>query len=134
MALEVRCFGADEGLFNYRQLRALLKNPRALWLIEDDFSGAACLLIAANRYTRWGRLYSLSVDPRFRQQGIARRLVEQAFVWFREQKLDTCRAEVKIDNIGARRLYASLGFTEKNLLPHYYGLNQHGLRLVRKLD
>ena len=133
MALEIRCFGENDGIFNRRQLRRLLTNPKAAWLIAGDFEGAACLLLAGNGHSRWGRLYSLSVDPQFRQRGIARRLLLASFVWFREQGMPVCRAEVRIDNIGARRLYAAMGFEESVELPHYYGLGQTGLRLSRPL-
>lgn len=133
MALETRCFGAGDGLFNRRQLRYLLTSPHAAWLIEGDFEGTACLLVASNGRSRWGRLYSLCVDPQFRQRGIAHRLLEASFAWFREQAVDVCRAEVKIDNWGARRLYATLGFQEGSELPHYYGLGQTGLKLTRRL-
>ncbi len=133
MALEIRCFGPDDGLFNRRQLRYLLTSPHAAWLIEGHFEGAACLLVASNGRSRWGRLYSLSVDPKFRQRGIARRLLEASFAWLRGQGVTVCRAEVKIDNLGARRLYAALGFEEGPELPHYYGLGQTGLKLILRL-
>lgn len=133
MALEGRCFGENEGIFNRRQLRYLLRSPRAVWFIEGDFEGAVCVLLAGNGHKRWGRLYSLSVDPRFRQRGIARRLLEAAFTWLRHQGVTVCRAEVKIDNAGARRLYAVIGFQEGVALPHYYGLGQTGLKLSKTL-
>lgn len=133
MALEIRCFGPGDGLFNRRQLRYLLTSPHAAWFIEGDFEGAACLLIASNGHHRWGRLYSLCVDPQYRKRGIARHLLEASLTWLREQAVSVCRAEVKVDNAGARRLYASLGFEEGPLLPHYYGLGQTGLRLALRL-
>ncbi len=133
MALEARCFAAYDGIFNRRQLRALLANPRAAWLIAGPFAGAACLLVPANGHGRWGRLYSLAVDPRYRKQGIAKDLIAASFDWFRAQGLTVCRAEVKSDNLAARRLYAAMGFVEGAMLPHYYGLGEWGLRLSRDL-
>ena len=133
MAFESRCFAENEGIFNRRQMRRLLTNPRAAWLIQGHFEGAACLLIASNGRSRWGRLYSLSVDPQFRQRGIGRDLLLASFTWFREQGVDICRAEVKSDNVGARRLYAAMGFKETGELPHYYGLGHSAIRLSRPL-
>ncbi|HUW99039.1 MAG TPA: GNAT family N-acetyltransferase [Acidiferrobacter sp.] len=133
LAFESRCFGENEGAFNRRQLRGLLTNPRAVWLIEGRFEGAACLLIASNGVSRWGRLYSLSVDPQFRQRGVGRRLLRASFAWFRQQGVPICRAEVKSDNLGARRLYAAMGFKEGRPLPHYYGLGHHAIKLSRPL-
>ncbi|MHB8255427.1 MAG: GNAT family N-acetyltransferase [Acidiferrobacter sp.] len=133
LALETRCFGNHDGVFNRRQLRYLLTSPKVAWFIAGDFEGAACLMVASNGRSRWGRLYSLSVDPQFRQRGIARHLLETAFTWFREQGVGVCRAEVKADNEGARRLYAAMGFTESTELPHYYGLGRTGIKLSRHL-
>lgn len=133
LALEIRCFGESDGIFNRRQLRSLLGNPKALWLIEGDFEGAACVLLTGNGRQRWGRLYSLSVDPQFRKRGIACRLVEASFAHLRESGISICRAEVKSDNAAARQLYARLGFQEVGELPHYYGLGQTGIKLYRPL-
>ncbi|MHB1565512.1 MAG: GNAT family N-acetyltransferase [Acidiferrobacter sp.] len=134
IALESRCFGENEGVFNRRQMRQLLHNPRALWLIEGDYAGACCLLTAANGHARWGRLYSLSVDPNHRQQGIARRLLDGGLSWLADQGLTLCRAEVRADNAAARRLYANAGFVEVGELPHYYGIHVTGVRLVKRLN
>jgi ribosomal-protein-alanine N-acetyltransferase len=128
--LERTCFGADDGIFSRRQLRALLANPCALWLISTDHRAMGCWLEAGNGQTRWARLYSLAVHPALRGQGWGGRLLEAGFVWMRERGLVVCRAEVKANNVAARALYARYGFTEKAFLPDYYGPGHHGLRLV----
>ena len=133
LALEARCFSETDGLFNRRQLRALLANPRCAWFIAGHFEGAVCLLLAGNGRRRWGRLYSLAVDPAHRNQGVARRLLAASFTWLREQGMTIVRAEVKSDNKAARRLYADLGFTEDGVLLHYYGPGQLGIKLCRPL-
>lgn len=133
MALEARCFSAADGLFNRRQLRYQLASPRCAWFVAGHFEGAACLLLASNGRGRWGRLYSLAVDPAHRNKGIARRLLAASFVWFREQGVQVMRAEVKTTNLAARRLYADLGFVECEELPDYYGLGSPGIKLYRRM-
>ncbi len=133
MALEGRCFSGTDGLFSRRQLRTLLSSPRCAWLVAGHFEGAACLLIAANGRARWGRLYSLAVDPAYRNRGVARKLLTASFAWFRAQGVALVRAEVKSDNHAARRLYASLGFTEDRVLADYYGPGHPGIKLSRPL-
>jgi ribosomal protein S18 acetylase RimI-like enzyme len=133
MALEVRCFSGGDGLFNRRQLRYLLTSPRCAWFIAGHFEGAVCVLLAANGRRRWGRLYSLAVDPQYRNRGVARRLLATSFAWLREQGVTIVRAEVKSTNGAARRLYADLGFTEDGVLPDYYGPGDLGIRLCRPL-
>ena len=133
MALEVRCFSVADGLFNRRQLRYQLASPHCAWFVAGCFEGAACLLLASNGHNRWGRLYSLAVDPVHRNKGVARRLLAASFAWFREQEVPVMRAEVKMSNLAARRLYASLGFEEHEELPDYYGIGVPGLKLYRRL-
>ena len=133
-ALERRCFGAADGAFNPRQLRALLANPNAYWLIKTDGRAMACWLQASNGRARWARLYSLAVDPHLRGQGWGGRLLMAGENWMQQQGLTLCRAEVKADNHGARRLYLSRGYLEAGTLPDYYGKGLDGMRLIKRLE
>ncbi len=133
-ALERRCFGQSDGVFTTRQLRALLANPNAYWLVGAEGRACGCWLSARNRHTRWARLYSLAVDPALRGQGWGGRLLAAGEDWMREQGLTVCRAEVKADNHAARRLYASHGYREAGALPDYYGAGLDGVRLVKQLE
>lgn len=128
--LEAQCFGADAGRFSRRQLRRLLANPNAYWLLRGDGLAMACWLRAGNRHARWARLYSLAVHPSLRGQGIAAALLQAGFRWMAEQGLTRCSAEVKHDNAAARALYARFGFTETAALRDYYAPGHDGVRLV----
>lgn len=132
-ALERLSFDARSGRFSPRQLRALLSNPRAFWLLAAGGGAMACWLEAGNGRRRWARLYSIAVHPELRGQGFAERLIKAGFAWMARRGLSVCRAEVKRSNLAARRLYARLGFQEAATLPDYYGPKQHGLRLVKWL-
>lgn len=131
--LERRCFGVSDGAFSRRQLRELLANPRAYWLVSVDGLGASCWLLASNGVSRWGRLYSLAVDPKARGQGLGARLLDAGLAWAHAQRLPACRAEVKADNLAARRLYAKAGFREVAALADYYGPGLAGIRLEKRL-
>ena len=133
-ALERRCFGAADGVFNGRQLRALLSNSNAYWLIKTEGHAMACWFTASNGRARWARLYSLAVDPRLRGQGWGGKLLAAGEDWMQQQKLVICRAEVKADNHGARRLYVAHGYREAGTLPDYYGKGLDGMRLVKRLE
>ena len=130
-ALEAACFGAGDGAFSRRQLRTLLKNPNAWWLLSLDGRAMACWLEVSNGRSRWARLYSLAVHPAARGQGWGKRLLQAGFDWMRQEGLNTCRAEVKADNRAARQLYAAQGFHETGLLRDYYGPGIDGMRLAR---
>lgn len=129
LALEQACFGADDGGFSPRQLRALLANSNAYWLLRADGGAMACWLKARNGVARWARLYSLAVHPRLRGQGVAGRLLAAGADWMRREGLAICRAEVKSDNRAARELYARYGFIETAKLPDYYARGVDGVRL-----
>jgi ribosomal protein S18 acetylase RimI-like enzyme len=128
-ALEAACFGANDGAFTRRQLRALLKNPNAFWLLNLDGRAMACWLKVSNGRARWARLYSLAVHPALRGQGWGKRLLEAGFTWMKQEDLSTCRAEVKADNHTARKLYAACGFHEGVLMHDYYAPGVDGVRL-----
>lgn len=129
VALEHACFGARDGAFNRRQLRVLLHNPNAHWLISADGHAMACWLRCANGRARWARLYSLAVHPAARGQGRGSQLLAAGRRWLRTQRLAVCYAEVKAGNHGALGLYARHGFQIWCELPDYYGQKQHGVRL-----
>jgi ribosomal protein S18 acetylase RimI-like enzyme len=130
-ALEAACFGAADGVFSRRQLRDLLNNPNAHWLLSLDGQAMGCWLKASNGRARWARLYSLAVHPALRGQGWGKCLIEAGFTWMRTEGLTTCRAEVKADNRAARQLYACCGYQEAGLLRDYYAPGVDGVRLSR---
>jgi ribosomal protein S18 acetylase RimI-like enzyme len=130
VALEAACFGAADGAFTRRQLRALLANPNAFWLISLDGRAMACWFKASNGHARWARLYSLAVHPALRGQGWGKRLLQAGFDWMKEQGISSCRAEVRADNHTARKLYARYGFRESGILRDYYAPSVDGVRLT----
>ena len=132
-SLEAACFGPMDGVFSPRQLRNLLSNPNAHWLLSLDGQAMGCWLKVGNGRARWARLYSLAVHPALRGQGWGKRLIEAGFTWMRAEGLSTCRAEVKADNRAARRLYSGCGFQEAGLLRDYYAPGVDGARLTRTI-
>ena len=131
--LEAACFGAADGVFSPRQLLALLNNPNGYWLISLDGRAMACWLKVNNGRAHWARLYSLAVHPAMRGRGWGKYLIESGFVWMRTQGLTACRAEVKADNLAARKLYADCGFQEDGVLRDYYAPGVDGVRLSRSI-
>ena len=125
------CFGKSDGVFSPRQLRNLLNNPNAHWLLSLDGRAMGCWLQVGNGRARWARLYSLAVHPALRGQGWGKRLIEAGFAWMRDEDLTACRAEVKAGNLAARKLYAGCGFREAGLLRDYYAPGVDGVRLFR---
>ncbi|HLY16056.1 MAG TPA: GNAT family N-acetyltransferase [Bryobacteraceae bacterium] len=67
-------------------------------------------------------LLNLAVDPAFRRQGVARRLVGE----LRHGHPGTLWLEVRETNLNARNLYKSLGFIEAGSRPSYYSDSGEG--------
>lgn len=130
VTIEQASFAPASGGFSRRQLRRLLGNPRARWRLVECLA-VACWLRTTNGRQSWARLYSLAVLPKARGQGLAAKLLEDGFRWMTAHGLVRCFAEVSVANEGALRLYRRHGFSERALLPDYYGPGRDGVSLVK---
>jgi len=63
----------------------------------------------------FGFVYDLWVSPEARRQGIARRLLEKAEDWCREQGYKKLKLEVAATNGAARALYEADGFAQERI-------------------
>jgi ribosomal protein S18 acetylase RimI-like enzyme len=59
----------------------------------------------------WLGLHGLEVDPAHRRRGLARAVLAELLEWGAEQGATTAWLHVETDNIAARALYESMGFT-----------------------
>ncbi|MDP9142319.1 MAG: GNAT family N-acetyltransferase [Pseudomonadota bacterium] len=90
---------------------------------------AGVLILLLRRNSGWARIYSVAVDPRQRNLGLGRRLIEAAEQQARRDGRRGMSLEVRIDNAGARALYARLGYQEHATLRAYYEDGASGVRL-----
>jgi ribosomal-protein-alanine N-acetyltransferase len=81
-----------------------------------DVVGYAVLMFAGGS----GDLSRIAVDPSFRRQGIARRLLDEVIDLAHRLELDALLLEVAADNEAALALYAEEGFVEVDRRPRYY--------------
>ncbi len=76
----------------------------------------------------------LAVEPAFRRQGIARRLVQ----WLEESAVVagtfTISLELRADNVVAERFYESLGYREIGRVRGYYQRVEDAIRMRRELS
>lgn len=117
--------GSGGDLGSIAQIQAA--SPEAgQWDVQEylkyDFLVALCdghvAGFAASRRVAEGEseLLNLAVDPAFRRRGIARRLIGA----LTSGHPGTLWLEVRESNLGARKLYESLGFCEAGRRPGYY--------------
>ena len=60
-------------------------------------------------------IFDIVVDPRYRGQGLGRRIVEAILLWGVEQGARTAYLQVLTDNVPAITLYKNMGFKEQYL-------------------
>jgi ribosomal-protein-alanine N-acetyltransferase len=130
LALEAR-FPGDR--LSARQFRHHLDNPRArLRVLPGAGSLLGYHLVLTRAGCRWGRLYSLVVDPAARGRGLGRILLADAEAQARRAGCRGLRLEVRQDNAAANALYAAAGYRRVAALPDYYEDGGDGWRLARE--
>lgn len=119
-----------------RQFRYHLASPRARLRVAtsaaDGVLGYHLLLVSG--WSRWGRLYSLAVDPAARGRGVGRSLLADAERQARTAGCHGMKLEVRQDNLAARALYEGAGYRFDAALPGYYDDGGDGWRLTRRWD
>ncbi len=78
---------------------------------------------------------NLAVDPEYRQQGIATRLLKKVIRIIKEDNsvaLSLITLEVRESNRAAIKLYQKLGFSRIRVRPNYYRDNQENAIVMRK--
>ena len=134
LKLERRCFGNYYAphKFNASQFRYYLQNDRTVSVVarRNGRIGGYALGIALRRSKRHiARIYGVAVDPGWRRQHIAARLVDQFVVAVRRMGCSIVLAEVAVRNRPALRLFEKAGFKRYRKLPEHYGPAIDGVRL-----
>lgn len=75
----------------------------------------------------------LAVEPRYRRQGIGRRLVNWLEASARVAGTFSISLEVRVRNVAARSFYTRLGYREADRLPGYYEQLEDAIRMTRDL-
>lgn len=73
----------------------------------------------------------VAVDPAERRRGLARALVEAGLARLRQEGVEICHLEVRVDNLGAIALYESLGFQQTGRRRGYYRNGADALLFAR---
>lgn len=105
-ALETVCFSNPwpRDAFEY-----CLRNEYTHCLVIRRESRVVAYLIAACRWQE-ALIANLGVDPGFRGQGLARKLMEGALALGGRLGMEYAILDVRVSNMGAIQLYQSLGF------------------------
>ena len=114
--LEGICF---QDPWSERSIASELGNPLSLWLVamEEDrllgYVGSQTVLDETD-------MMNVAVDPAARRQGVAWALIQELTAQLKQRGSRKLSLEVRASNLGAIRLYESLGFVRLGCRPGYY--------------
>ncbi|MFT4040764.1 MAG: GNAT family N-acetyltransferase, partial [Thermomicrobiales bacterium] len=95
-------------------------------LVRRNGEVAGCVI--GDRVIEGGRVVNQAVDPAYQRQGIGRALLAEVEVALRTPAM---MLMVQAENASARALYLSAGYREDATLPHYYGPDRPGIRMMK---
>ena len=113
--LEQTCFSES---WSENLLRSGLDNRLDSYLVYEELGtvlGYCVLRTLADE----GEIQRIAVDPAFRRQGIARKLMESMAAVARMKGAREVALEVRESNVSARKLYESYGFRQEAVRRDY---------------
>ena len=112
-----------------------IENPLAKYVIAENLStkevlGFAGVWIVAGE----GDITNIAVNPSYRKQGIASRLLEKLFEVCKENNCAEITLEVRASNIAAQNLYKKFNFKEEGIRKKYYSDNGEDAIIMWRRD
>lgn len=131
LRLETLCF---EEAWDRENVRGELElNPFSHgWLLEQ---GGRVLAYAFLWETfEVGQLARIGVDPDFRKQGLAKKMMEFLLGRAAAAGCELVRLEVRPSNVAGLALYRGLGFEQTGSIKDYYSNHEDALVMVKMLE
>lgn len=116
---DAAAIGLTEGgaAWSEEAVRRTLGARHALaWVVGDPVVGHLLATAVGDE----GEILTLAVRPEARRRGLARRMLDALAGRWRAAGVGAGWLEVRADNVAARALYASLGWTDAGRRPGYY--------------
>ncbi len=125
--LEKSCFSTEA--WNSNSILESLDMEYRLFFVASDGEchlGHGCITNICGE----GEITNIAVDPRYRQKGIGRSIVEKLLAAGREAGDTAFTLEVRQNNSKAIALYESLGFVSEGIRPHFYSDPDEGANIM----
>ncbi len=126
--LEQLCFSAP---WSKNAVAGELTNSLACWLVAVD-GKKVCGYVGSQAVLGEADMMNIAVDPSYRRQGIARKLVEHLVSALKESGNYQLTLEVRDSNEPAIGLYLSMGFRQVGRRPKYYTKPTEDALILRK--
>lgn len=107
------------------------KYPETFLVAEQG--GTVLGYIAGISSWKEGHIVSVATLSSWRRKGIARQLVEEMCIIFRELGKKRVKLEVRISNTTAIALYEKLGFEKQKIVKHYYENDEDAVMMKKRL-
>lgn len=127
-ALEKCCFSDP---WSVNSIASELENPLSLWVVAMD-GDALAGYVGSQSVMGWADMMNLAVDPDYRRQGIAERLIQELICRLKEDQVTCLTLEVRVSNHPAIALYEKTGFAEVGRRPGYYHNPKEDALILRK--
>jgi [ribosomal protein S18]-alanine N-acetyltransferase len=112
-----------------------LRGPNRRYVVAEDDAGVVIGFCGLLAQVGEGHVTNIAVDPTFRSQRIAARLLLDNVRWALTQEVSALTLEVRVGNEPAIRLYRRFGFAPVGTRPRYYPNNDDALILwVHEVD
>ena len=131
--IEKQCF--DQEAFTKRQIAYLLADYNTIALAakaNNDIAGFIITQVEIENNTLFGHIITINVSSKNRRKGIARKMLQEIEITFKQKGIRECHLEVREDNSAALKLYQNSGYQKISRLEKYYG-KAHGLYLRKIL-
>jgi ribosomal protein S18 acetylase RimI-like enzyme len=134
MRIENACF-PGELAYSRAQMRYLVFKSRSVTLVE--VSGGAMrgyISMLCRRNSEMACLETIGVLPRYRSQGVGRRLLEAAEKIMISKGAERFRLEVSAGNKAAISMYRKAGYSITETLPEFYIYDHNGTRTAYRME
>jgi ribosomal-protein-alanine N-acetyltransferase len=124
--IDLLCF--PEGIaFSREELLFISNYPESITRVAEASGRIAGFVMARIESRRQAHIVTLDVVPEVQRQGIGSMLMQDVHNILRAREINASILEVGTGNLGARRLYETLGYRYAGLLSGYYNAgNVHG--------
>lgn len=131
--LEWKLFGNNAWSFN--MFEKYINSPiHSFPVIYYDNCLVAFGLAYLGSNTKPARIYDLGVDIQYRSYGLGKKLTNYLISKISTTGTKKVKLEVAKNNKNAINLYEQLGFSSTDVIKHYYGQNEHAIKMTLEID
>ena len=126
--LEKRCFNDP---WSENSISSELNNRLSCWLVALE-SDVVIGYVGSQTVLGETDMMNIAVHPDYRNQGVAKKLIQNLMDIISEQGSHSLMLEVRQSNEPAKNLYASLGFETVGIRKNYYRNPKENALILRK--